>query len=695
MRSSVVQYDSDGEGTENIKQLQHNSNGIARIVVGGNEAESCIDEIPTSPNTDITVTIGSSTTQHTSVEDLIADGDDEAALVGDAEPNRRETGNYTDRHSGDGATSNDSPPPVTIPSIIEMKHPENTNEGIYDNIQSLKGENPTELSPADVGIMLRSYDSSKRKQAPAVISDDEEEEYQLVLTGLKQLTKPDHIVGSVSVPETRYPHQIIAAMSTSQISNIDSETTSGDIEPIVFEPKQATDRSKLSPLKSGRSKAPPSSPVQKRTKSKSSKQEEKTPRPMSTVRPQSVSSALHLIKSTNNARRSTRKKGQYKSIAEYEKLNESKVVTPETPVHSQNVSQKIKEPSLIKEHVQKQLNPMTASHHSSSNFASSRLSNTAYPNASPFPQIQRRKENRGSPSLSRTNADIDAMSRRASILSISSVPNHMMLRRVSSTDARMMDQERKSKSRSFERKISDGLRLPVHRPQEENVAQRGLTLVGSKNSLVSHGQSQSNAMTDSRIFYQSEPASNISLGEPYIASTPVLDGKHRSRSQSRPTVSSQTSLHWTPSSEYNKQPVHKAKYISLPNTPDMSNYRNHKVAHRNRNSAPWEHNPGFKRFFDSILRYGPNGSKTKIKDHSSKFDVLPNQPDIVLESLAHEHGMLRADDSDDGSSIRSSASAYWPPELKQQSNCDDFEETASWQFHTPTVGADRYKNLVF
>ena len=547
------------------------------------------------------------------------------------------------------------------------------------------------------------------------IDDDDDDEYELVLTGLKQLTKGSN--KSDTQAETRYPHQIIAAMATNDSSKnrsvtdnekaIPTQTTAIPTVPTHITPIPLPTPSQTS-LETPA--ATPTPAVKMRSRST---QPDNSTVSDNSKRPQSVSSGLHLIRTNNDLRRSVRRKGQYKSIAEYEKLNNNagnngvinvesdvKVVNPK-PIAKPRDSQHSTShndstyatppPPLVKrtpQHVRHARNPPTTPEMHRSINSLSGMQSHGHTNTSLHQSDQvkmRAKDGKTHSSNRNLVRDSETGSRRQSIISISSVPNHVVLRRVDSKLADMSAKADKKadtdrRSRSFDRKKNYSL--------EEGVMPQGLTLVGSRNSLVSHGRSQTNISShQSQKHHRSKDRTavhQLSLGEPNT--TPILDGKRKSNSAQRTRTAPLTGQHLGSHISGLKKQQSRSHYVSLPNQPDLAFYRHQhlRTPQFNWNGVSWDQNPGFKRFFDSILTYGPNGTKAATKESSkySKVHAHNNQPDIVLESLNHD--LKRADDSDsENSSIRSSASAYWPPELKLQcNNGEDFEEeTASWQFH--------------
>lgn len=77
-------------------------------------------------------------------------------------------------------------------------------------------------------------------------------------------------------------------------------------------------------------------------------------------------------------------------------------------------------------------------------------------------------------------------------------------------------------------------------------------------------------------------------------------------------------------------------------------------------------NPGFQRFFESINNFGPQAQ--------NPFETLThNDGQLSITSPAVESP---SDNESEASSIRSSASAYWPAELRFPTNLDD-EDTGN------------------
>jgi len=85
-------------------------------------------------------------------------------------------------------------------------------------------------------------------------------------------------------------------------------------------------------------------------------------------------------------------------------------------------------------------------------------------------------------------------------------------------------------------------------------------------------------------------------------------------------------------------------------------------------------NPGFQRFFESIGKFGPSPDPpTPIHEKPALAieDRTPISPTVDFPR----------DDVSEASSIRSSASAYWPPELKFPHMTEETQN--DWQFHKP------------
>ena len=141
MRSSVVQYDSDVDNPELIQPdtaaVQHNSNGIARVVVGGNEVTAAdINNGVTQSTAD-----NKSTDKETSTDTKPDKGDDEEDLVV-TEPESADDNHIpVSRQNGDGATSPDftiltqTSGTKAVTHQINSPLSDNTLDGIYDNLR--------------------------------------------------------------------------------------------------------------------------------------------------------------------------------------------------------------------------------------------------------------------------------------------------------------------------------------------------------------------------------------------------------------------------------------------------------------------------------------------------------------------------------------------------------------------------------
>lgn len=650
MKSSIMQYDSDAETGEPAEHLQQNSNGIARIVVGGNEK---------SDNSNL-----STPTEHSKELSPTASQQCLTRTEQGAEP---ETGN-DDRQSGDGAAGSDD----FINSIhvkkscpVENNACENlvvstTNslEGVYDNVGSRKGSDDILESVSD---MIRSFDMSECNQKKGSVSqheENEEEEYELVLTGLKHLTEESSKTDGRTKKSSNLRQTEVALSSSHPAAKVAQnkvvhEKPVKQIKTKYVEQKadSASYQSKLSTK-------------QQQTKSKVSGDVV-----AKSTHPQSITNGLHLIRANNDLRRSSRRKGQYRSIAEYEQF-QSQVKT------ENNVSKNLQ---------------INTKGHASSPTCSKSLKITSHQIAN-ADELFVHDDKKTRPHSTKTQVpSLDAGARRTSIISAAtSAPTSVVLRRLPSSQsesgaAKVGKATRKSNS--FDGKMKP---LSMHKLTEENVSQNGLTLVGSRNSLISHDSTS--VTTNSKYRQLGRSNKHMSLGEPMI-----LEEKARTSRQQFVPESKRVPLQWTPLSGGKKH--QKVKYISiLPNAPDSRIFQRQASASSERpahwNEPNWNQRPDFKRFFDSILTYGPHGTKSHFKQsHNKASKIHSNPPDVVLESLPVEHSK-REDDSDTDSSIRSSASAYWPPELKQQSNCEaDFEEAASWQFHNPVDHKRKFVNL--
>mgnify|MGYP001791583158 FL=1 len=103
-------------------------------------------------------------------------------------------------------------------------------------------------------------------------------------------------------------------------------------------------------------------------------------------------------------------------------------------------------------------------------------------------------------------------------------------------------------------------------------------------------------------------------------------------------------------------------------------------------------NPGFQRFFESIKTFGPHQSAYPISDSSSPHDNPNERKQLQTKSSQKQQQKeeqykvdLPSDQVSETSSIRSSASAYWPPELKFPSDKTEHNNTNSWKFHKPVM----------
>lgn len=101
--------------------------------------------------------------------------------------------------------------------------------------------------------------------------------------------------------------------------------------------------------------------------------------------------------------------------------------------------------------------------------------------------------------------------------------------------------------------------------------------------------------------------------------------------------------------------------------------------------------PGLRKFFDSIESYGPqNGVSPGLKqlEDGKLSQADPNEAAIIIpsqeESVLAPKVEYPSDNESVTSSIRSSASAYWPPELRFPTGKTD-DEVDSWKFHKPMM----------
>ena len=93
------------------------------------------------------------------------------------------------------------------------------------------------------------------------------------------------------------------------------------------------------------------------------------------------------------------------------------------------------------------------------------------------------------------------------------------------------------------------------------------------------------------------------------------------------------------------------------------------------NPYPQIQNPGFQRFFESINSFGPNAQ--------NPFEPLKSR-DGQLAVTSPKVETPASDNDSETSSIRSSASAYWPPELRFPTNIEE-DGADSWKFHKPMM----------
>lgn len=94
---------------------------------------------------------------------------------------------------------------------------------------------------------------------------------------------------------------------------------------------------------------------------------------------------------------------------------------------------------------------------------------------------------------------------------------------------------------------------------------------------------------------------------------------------------------------------------------------------------------GLQQFFHSIDEFRPHTHtagpllKHTEADPNKMFSLKPHRQSVSAPHIESPSG-----DESESSSIRSSASAYWPPELKFNSNSQE-EENKSWRFRKPLI----------
>ncbi|XP_067932222.1 uncharacterized protein [Watersipora subatra] len=667
MKSTIVQYESDDEDNEKTEaHLQRNSNGIARVVVGGNDSETVLSNTGMDNAEKLIAKDGIARCEAAETDRTSGDGANSADLKSDNDKsmlpeNIMENTPATEEFKDKSITGNK----VIDQAATTNKISDNSVEGIYDNMRA--SEEAAEEVPKSSAVSSKPTIQAARNEHSAAFSPEQgsdeqgsdDEDYQLVLTDLKLLTsgfRPDGIV------EPRYPHQIIAAQSLSQLNNsmsvsqLSAKTYTKPVEsPVLTEPQASTSHIQPIPLRTdsnGQGRCVP-------------KQQE----PL--ARPQSTASGLHLIRG-NDLRRSARRTGQYKSIAEYEKMQGNACDMFKEKKRRSNIENM----NSINQNRNSVLDN-TASNFKEASKTPSSPKHDLFLHRQPLKNSTKVADkatkvnhdpSKNSISVEpRLSNDKEISNRRASLLSITSGPNNVVLRRVRSSSNSVhnhMKKEsvKKEKSKSLDRK---SCQQPVGKRFDEGVNPNGLTLVGSRASLVSSARMESPSRPLSK-----KPNALKCIDEQRRSSGMSMIESHK-------TVSLKPNIQRSSLSQYKKKSHPNTQFRALPTTPEwsLSQQASARKSQNDLTANAWEQNPGFKRFFDSILLYGPEANISKTK--------IINQPDIVLESLAAD-SYTPAENSDSESSIRSSASAYWPPELKQQTNfSDDFEEAASWKFHSP------------
>ena len=92
--------------------------------------------------------------------------------------------------------------------------------------------------------------------------------------------------------------------------------------------------------------------------------------------------------------------------------------------------------------------------------------------------------------------------------------------------------------------------------------------------------------------------------------------------------------------------------------------------------------PGFERFFESINDFGP---QSRLLNGQNTETGLAMFPTTTSQQIDNDGGAdAISDKHSETSSIRSSASAYWPPELKFLSTGDE-SDAVSWKFRKPVM----------
>ena len=661
-RSSVCQLGSS-EDISNMETIQHNSNGIARIVVGGNDS-SLSDQ--------------NSNSVKSSIDKTPRQNGDGAATTPEA------IYSTVSKTSTDESQSGNTKPAEVMDEIDREVIYENSgnnrnmHDGIYDNLTpvELKKEIEAEQAPVTqsssdevkVSAQMNHKTNTAGLQAGAETASTDSEDYEIVLTSLTKLTnKEPKKTGVWPVKaERRYPHQIQAANA-------------------------------LLAEKQGHS-SPLATPVFQRS---------------------SAAAGYQIVQTNNEVRASMRRKGQYQSIAEYEKITSQASQPDEVKRHSLAVPTSSPRPPnspvLRTSHCESQrtLELPNAANGDSTDFrsrSSINLTNRIY---SPSNSLSRSAMNNGSlqrnalqhslpvttPSLlsastqhlrnnslkgdqslsmivdevpqvimrKKTSPPQTQSKRRDSLpLSTRSTPHNTEIRRVNSGtpdpkyDARKSAAMGPRQSHSFDRNLKFSA-LPG-----EDLGRSSRLHVVSSTNLIAPDNIQKSTRKSRGQFH-----SEVDVGKNFPV--PVLDGKRRhSKPVAGQPVKMTTHLQWTP--------IHPSKsgFNALPNSHEI-NFNRMQNDRDSQHRVGLEQNYGFKRFFESILTYGPNSNKNGDK---------LNQPDVVLDSINHDQSKVTvkdADESDTESSIKSSASAYWPPELKSQACHEEaeVEEVGSWKFHVP------------
>lgn len=96
-------------------------------------------------------------------------------------------------------------------------------------------------------------------------------------------------------------------------------------------------------------------------------------------------------------------------------------------------------------------------------------------------------------------------------------------------------------------------------------------------------------------------------------------------------------------------------------------------------------NPGFDRFFRSVNDFGPQRQLSKMSDKDSRGAITGSTATKALPGLGSSPPVeYSGENESDTSSIRSSASAYWPPELKFVTEGNQID-AVSWEGQKPAM----------